>query len=109
MNSKRILITGATGMIGRPLSAELIKRGYEVVVLARNLQAAAQKVPGAAQYLDWSLESAVEAKGQWVQAMDGADAVISLAGEPLFGAGRLTKAKYAHANQTRIQGVWKIW
>lgn len=33
--SKRILITGATGFIGRPLSFELVKNGYEAVVLSR--------------------------------------------------------------------------
>jgi uncharacterized protein (TIGR01777 family) len=97
---KRVVITGATGMIGRPLSQTLIARGYEVAVLSRNPETAAQKVPGAAAYYHW----APGQPGKWAGAVDDALAVISLAGEPLF-KGRVSRARYEYANQTRILGV----
>ena len=34
--SKRIVITGATGLIGKKLAFELIKRGDEVIIFSRN-------------------------------------------------------------------------
>ncbi len=100
MSNKKVLITGATGMIGRPLSAALIARGYEVIVLTRNPQSASLKVPGAAAYYSWTAGE----PGEWVEALNGARAVISLAGEPLF-QNRISQAKYEYATQTRIQGV----
>ena len=97
MQEKRIIITGATGLVGRSLSAGLISTGYEVVVLSRNPAQAQQKVPGAVEYYEWSPEES----GSWAKAVDGAAAVISLAGESLF-RGKLTQAKYESAMQTRI-------
>jgi uncharacterized protein (TIGR01777 family) len=94
-------MTGATGMIGRELSRRLIKKGYELVVLSRNPQQAREKVPGAAAYLPWQCGET----GDWVEQVDGAYAVISLAGEPLFGKGRSTKTRIAYADRTRIDGV----
>ena len=36
MNKTRVLITGATGFIGKPLRKMLISEGYEILALARN-------------------------------------------------------------------------
>lgn len=101
METKRIVMTGATGMIGCEVSRRLIERGYELVVLSRNPERAKEKVPGAAAYLRWHLEYSEE----WAGMVDGAYAVISLAGEPLFGNGRMTRARIAYADRTRIEGV----
>jgi uncharacterized protein (TIGR01777 family) len=100
MSNERIVITGATGLVGLPLSRSLIARGREVVVLSRDPDAARKKVPGAADYFEWS----PGASGPWTKAIDGAGAVISMAGEPLFRH-RLTQAKYEAAMATRIRGV----
>ncbi len=48
---RRIVVTGATGRIGRPLSARLIERGESLVVLTRDEASAAATVPGAAAYM----------------------------------------------------------
>ena len=50
----RVLITGATGEIGRPLSQRLIESGDELVVLSRDPDHARQVVPGAADYMAWT-------------------------------------------------------
>jgi uncharacterized protein (TIGR01777 family) len=78
-NSKRVLLTGATGLIGSRLFGALRERGYEVVVLSRSPEEARAKLPGAADYLAW----APGESGPWVEAVDGAHAVINLAGAPI--------------------------
>ena len=77
---KRIVITGATGQIGRPLSRSMIGAGHEVVVLTRDPERARTAVPGAAEYVAWEPAES----GPWSAAVDGADAVVSLAGAPFF-------------------------
>ena len=42
---KKIIITGATGSIGRKLVQELTARGDEVTVFTRNPEKAKQKLP----------------------------------------------------------------
>jgi uncharacterized protein (TIGR01777 family) len=101
MGTKRVVMTGATGMIGRELSRRLIEKGDELIVLSRNPRQAKEKVPGATAYLAWQAGE----NGAWEEQVGGAYAVISLAGEPLFGKRRLTKARIAYADRTRIEGV----
>lgn len=78
--AKRIVITGATGQIGRPLSARLLAAGHDLVVLSRNPEHARRVVPGAQDYLAWQPGQS----GPWFEAVDGAHAVIGLAGAPFF-------------------------
>jgi NAD dependent epimerase/dehydratase family enzyme len=79
--AKRVVVTGATGHIGRALCKALSTKGYQVVAFSRNPQKARQAVPGAAEYVAW----APSESGLWVSAIDGAHAVIHLAGASLFG------------------------
>ncbi|HWQ13338.1 MAG TPA: TIGR01777 family oxidoreductase [Roseiflexaceae bacterium] len=79
-NEKRVVVTGATGHIGRPLCRRLRERGYSVVVFSRNPAAARRSVPGAAEYVAWRPEE----QGAWAAAVDGAHAVIHLAAASLF-------------------------
>src|SRR5262245_25189030 len=80
-DSKRVVVTGATGHIGRVLYKELAQRDYQVVVFSRDPQQARRAVPGAAEYVAWRPEE----RGPWAGAIDGAHAVIHLAGASLFG------------------------
>lgn len=79
---KRIIITGATGFIGSKISAELIKRGDEVVVLSRSSEKARQIIQKAYKYVDWNFNS----MGEWIKEIEEADAIIHLAGENIMGA-----------------------
>lgn len=79
--SKRVVITGATGLIGKQLCAQLRQRGDQIVVFSRNPQRARQAVPGAAEYISWNGKE----RGDWVGALAGADAVINLAGASIQG------------------------
>ena len=79
--AKRVVVTGATGMIGRALCKELRVKGYQVVAFSRDPQKARRSVPGAAEYVAWTPAES----GPWASAIDGAHAVIHLAGASLFG------------------------
>ncbi|ADP13134.1 Putative sugar nucleotide epimerase [Erwinia sp. Ejp617] len=69
-----ILITGGTGLIGRPLTARLLQLGHQVSVVTRDVAAARSKL--GEQVTLWSgLEQQ--------QDLNGVDAVINLAGEPI--------------------------
>ncbi len=97
-----IVITGATGIIGTELALRLISAGRKVVVFARNTQAAAAKIPGAAGYVRWDSDMA---SGDWVAALDGAYALIHLAGKPLLEGGRWTEEHKAACYDSRIKGT----
>jgi uncharacterized protein len=75
----RVVVTGATGMIGRALVRELQARGDEVTVLSRDEAHAAGTLPGAVVF-GWRGPSREPAPPQ---AFAGRDAVVHLAGEPI--------------------------
>jgi hypothetical protein len=76
----KIVVTGATGMIGSLLVERLANRfDTSLVLLSRR---PASEIPLAnRQWLAWQ----PGASGDWERAIDGADAVINLAGEPIAG------------------------
>jgi hypothetical protein len=74
----KIIVTGATGYIGHALVAHLLEREHQVVALVRDPGRAKL---GAARLVRADLEIA----GPWCDELDGADAVIHLAGEPVAG------------------------
>lgn len=80
-SSERIIITGATGLIGRRLVGQLLGRGAQVVIFSRDPQQARVRLPGAADYVAWSASE----EGPWTAAIEGADAVIHLAGASISG------------------------
>jgi uncharacterized protein (TIGR01777 family) len=78
-NTKRVILTGATGLIGTRLFAALRERGYEIVVFTRSPDDARRKLPGAAEYVQWAPADS----GPWAAALSGAHAVVHLAGAPI--------------------------
>ena len=79
--TKRVVVTGATGLIGKQVCKQLIERGYELVVFTRSPDVARRSIPGAASYVQWTAAE----NGPWTSAIDGVYGVINLAGASLFG------------------------
>ncbi|MHC4331895.1 MAG: TIGR01777 family oxidoreductase [Planctomycetota bacterium] len=95
--AKRILITGATGFIGRPLSLELAKAGYEVVALSRRRAEAESMFAGRVKVVEWDAASSEK----WAELVDGALAIVNLVGENI-GAGRWTGKKKQLILESRL-------
>lgn len=76
----KVTITGATGLIGPAVIAELRRRGQaRITVLSRNPDRARSLLHGDVEAVRWSaLEEPAPA-----QALSGRDAVVHLAGEPV--------------------------
>ncbi|MCL5030346.1 MAG: TIGR01777 family oxidoreductase [Bacteroidetes bacterium] len=79
--NKKIIITGATGSIGKILCKELIKRGDEVTIFTRNPAQAKSIIEGAKEYIKWNYETPEE----WNNYLNGKNAVIHLAGVSIAG------------------------
>jgi uncharacterized protein (TIGR01777 family) len=76
----RVTVTGATGMLGRPLVEELLDRGDEVTVLTRDAAKTEGLFGGRANAETWA-----DPKGEQPprSALSGRDGVIHLLGEPV--------------------------
>ena len=75
----RVVLTGATGTIGRAMAAALSDRGATVVALSRSEQSAREKLPEAEAHA-WAQPTQSPPPEA---ALSGADAVIHLLGEPI--------------------------
>ena len=91
----RIVITGGTGFLGRSL-VERLQAEHEVIVLTRK--------PRTAGELQWTPGVA---RGQWIETVQTAQAVINLAGEPI-AAGRWTAARKRAIHDSRIAAARAI-
>jgi len=93
----RVIITGGTGFIGRPLSLRLVQEGYEVVCLTRDAAAAEKKWDNKVRFVDWDAKTAAG----WGEYADGAEAIVNLAGDSI-GSGRWTGEKKRKIRQSRM-------
>ncbi|MBI2067261.1 MAG: TIGR01777 family protein [Deltaproteobacteria bacterium] len=73
----KILLTGGTGFIGRPLLKALLEARHEVILLSR--QANPINVAPGTKTVFWNGKT----QGEWVHQVENIEAVINLAGEPL--------------------------
>jgi uncharacterized protein (TIGR01777 family) len=94
----KIIIPGGSGQVGTLLARALHADGHEVVVLSRNPVAAAWPV------LPWDGRTL----GDWAQALDGADAVVNLAGRSVdcrYNAANRRAILESRVDSTRIVGT----
>ncbi len=78
---KKIVITGATGSIGRRLVEKLVARGDEVTIFSRNPEEAKKKIANVNKYVKWDYNKPEE----WKEYLNEIDAVVHLAGANLSG------------------------
>jgi len=93
----RVIITGGTGLIGRALAAGLAGDAHEVIVLSRSPDGHRGELPGGVRVAGWDGRTAAG----WGSLVDGADAVVNLAGESIAG-GRWTAARKQRIRASRV-------
>jgi uncharacterized protein len=98
----KIAIAGATGFVGSRLVEQLQAQGHQIVMLTRSPQQATSRFPQATVVGYKPLKS-----GEWQLAIDGCDAVINLAGEPIAEK-RWTPAQKRIMLDSRKIGTEKI-
>lgn len=96
----RILITGATGLIGKELGKSLAERGHQIFVVSRSLTKARENLPFPCEIIVGDLNQGVLDDPQ----LRSMDAVINLMGEPVFGA-RWNTIKKERIYNSRVVGT----
>ena len=92
-----IVIAGGTGFIGRALCTSLCQEGHQITLLTRKTAEAQQSGGSAVTAVEWNGRGT----GLWERYLDGADAVINLAGAPIAD-GRWTKARKQLLTDSRV-------
>lgn len=99
----RLVVAGGSGFLGRPLTESCAEDGHDVRVLTRSLPPGASRhesgtgVPGITS-VGWDPDGG---SGPWAEAIDGADAVINLAGASVAGK-RWTRAYKTELRDSRL-------
>ena len=103
--TQRIVVVGATGRIGRPLCRELVRAGHAVTVFSRDPVRARQVIPGAAGYAAWDPVSLPQ---ECAGRLESADALIYLAGGPLFDGHRHSRADVMAESRARAGALGQL-
>ena len=93
MNGERVVMAGGNGFLGKVLGRHLADRDYQVVILSRRpvVGGGGGDGRGRVTQVFWDGRAA----GEWVRELDGARAVINL-------AGRSVNCRYNEANRRAI-------
>ena len=98
----KIVVAGATGMIGSLLVERLANR-FDTSLVLLSRRPAQENSLANKHWLAWQPGTS----GEWQRAIDGADAVINLAGEPIAGK-RWTNEQKAILRSSRIEATQAI-
>ncbi|MBD0371230.1 MAG: TIGR01777 family protein [Pyrinomonadaceae bacterium] len=90
----KILVSGASGLVGNAVVGRLSSRGAHVLRLVR------KPSPDQSSEILWNPQKGIEAAGK----LEGLDAVIHLAGEPI-AEGRWTEDKKRRIRESRVVGT----
>jgi uncharacterized protein (TIGR01777 family) len=94
----KVLITGASGLIGNALRESFAAKGYEVLIAGRS-------EPKHAHEIEWSVEEGFREKD--LERLEALDAVIHLAGESIAGL-RWTDEKKKAIRESRVKGTENV-
>ncbi len=99
----KVVVAGGTGFLGRALVAHLSTNGHEIVVLSRHATPAASG--GNVRHMSWNpdgqIPSGVSADLNWPREIEGAAAVINLAGAGIADK-RWTSARKRELKASRV-------
>ena len=95
----RVIISGATGFIGRAL-VRALHGDYELVALSRDATKAAGAIGEFAKVVEWDARTT----SGWARYVEGAHAIVNLAGENI-ASGRWTQARRDSILQSRTSSA----
>lgn len=78
--NKRIVITGATGLVGSDICRKLYKKGDNITVFTRNVNKGKSILPFLNNFVEWDYNI----PEKWRRELEGKDVIIHLAGANLF-------------------------
>lgn len=93
----KVIVTGATGFIGKALCFRLEREGYQVVALSRNPERGQRLFGPKFSVAKWDGANSIE----WLEYAEGAHAIVNLAGENI-GSGRWTRRRKQAILQSRL-------
>lgn len=99
-HSVNLIVTGASGFIGGALLPALLVARHEVTLLTRKPDAVQSKVDPRVKVELWDGETV----GTWSRVVDGADAVVNLAGESI-GNKRWTREQKDRIINSRVKAT----
>ncbi len=99
----QVFITGGTGLLGRHLIKTLLDRGDQVVCLSRSREYAQGVLPAGVEIV----EANPVIPGEWQSRPPQCDAVVHLAGEPVFD-GFWTKGQKRKIRRSRLSSTFNI-
>lgn len=97
-----VFVTGATGLVGRAVCAELRANGHTVTALSRGADAAS-RLPAGVRVVTGDPTSA----GAWQEELARCDACVHLAGESIAGA-RWTAERKRRIRETRTRSTANV-
>ena len=95
----KVVIAGATGFLGQPLARALAADGRDIVILTRHTDP--PRPTHGARFLTWRPGAG---PGPWAAEIDGAAAVLNLAGESI-AASRWSNAQKQRILDSRVQAT----
>ncbi len=99
----KVLVTGATGFIGKELLRHLSFKGFEINILTRNPKQARSKLSIPCSVYQWNPEK----ESPDIKSFKNVKAVIHLAGENI-ASGRWTQKRKAHIKNSRILSTQRL-
>jgi uncharacterized protein len=96
IDSMRVLITGASGLIGTALQRSFAEKGYEMLLAGRS-------EPKDGSEIQWDVETGFAEP----ERLEGIDAVVHLAGESVSGL-RWTEEKKNAIRDSRVKGTRSV-
>jgi len=99
----KVMVTGATGFVGKELIKKLNKNGHEIMVLTRNSDSAQFRIPVHCEIVTWDPDR----NSLPPSTLKGVDAVINLAGEGI-AEGRWSPERKRALTQSRVLSARRL-
>ncbi|HVK61906.1 MAG TPA: TIGR01777 family oxidoreductase [Bdellovibrionales bacterium] len=98
----KVLITGATGLIGNELGRRLAEAGHDIIVTSRHVNTAASELSFPAKVFEWKKST----DDFPIEALEGVESIVHLAGESV--SARWTNERKKRIRESRVTGTERL-